>query len=83
MAQSDNKNDKYLNLFDDEATDNPIDDMYFSDEITNDSNVDALNSSDIDDDRTDEYDYSYSFIDYGSLVSDTSYGNSDDSKSED
>ena len=83
MAQSDNKNDKYLNLFDDEATDDPLDDMDFSDEITNKSNVDQLNSSDIDDDRTDEYDYSDSFIDDGSLVSDTSYGNSDDSKSED
>ena len=68
-----------VNLFDDEAHD----DINFSDDLTRESTEDARNSSDTIDDRTDEYDYSDSFIDDGSLVDETSQDDEDSYNSDD
>ena len=74
-----NVGEDYLNMLDDEAAD----DTRISDEFTRESAEDTLASSDNVDDRTDEYDYSDSFIDDGPLVSDASQYDSDACNSDD
>ena len=74
-----NVGEDYLNMFDDEA----VDDTRISDELTHKSAEDTVASSDNLDDRTDEYDYSDSFIDDAPLVSDASQYESDACNSDD